>query len=260
MKKALFALAFLCEISSGMNPRDSYRIITDQHEKYGRLYDQWRDEFSGDSERMGTPEARALEKKRDAAKPEEFDSTILDAVIRQDIGSDDAALQAWQLFFDCKLHELIDFYLEVSAKMSPINAERFKEILLLLAPIINVQSTLDKDMVFTSMEKYQGYIDKIVSIWGGDPNVITFNVIQHPQFCFEMFLMQALKLEDAGNGILFQAVRCMVGEFSASQYDWDGKEGEIALYGNSMGCYEDCGGQCDLDDVWKNWWESDTSD
>jgi hypothetical protein len=260
VKKALFALAFFCEISSGMSPRDIYRSITDQHGKYNKLYDKWRVEFSGNSERMGTPESRALGKKRDAAKPQKFAPAILDALIRYDTGSDDAALEAWQLFHDCKLHEFIDFYPEASAKMQPINASRFKEILLLLAPILNVQRRRTKDLVFTSVGKYQGYIDKVISIWGGDQSIITFKEIQHPQFCFEIFLRQVLKLEDLKDGVLFQAVRCMIGDFFAPRYKWDGRAGELALYSSSIGCYEDIGGQCDPEDVWQNWRESNPSD
>jgi hypothetical protein len=226
MKKTLFALAFFCEISLGMNPRAAYESITDQFKEYDNLYEQWRVNFSGieNFEKRGTPESAELEKKRDAAKPQKFDLAILNEAIRNDIGNSDAtALQAFQLLSDYKLHELIDFYPEASAKMLPINAERFRETLLLVAPILNVQSMWDENLVFTSIEKYQKYKDKIVFIWGGDPSVITFKKIQYPQFCFEMFLMMVLKLKDSGSGILFQAVSCMVDEFLALQYDWDGK-------------------------------------
>jgi hypothetical protein len=255
MKKTLFALAVLCEISFGMNPRDTYRGIADQFEKYENLYEKWRIEFSGyeNFEKRSTPESAALEKERDAAKPEDFDPAILEAVIRHDIGSDDSALQAFQLFSDCKLHELIDFYPEASTKMLPINAERFREILLLLAPILSVQREWDEDLGFTSMETYQEYISKIVSVWGGDPSAITFNAIQHPQFCFEMFLMQVLKPGHLENGILFQAVMCMVDEFLTQRHNWDGKKGETAIYSFSTGCYEDDGGRCAPKDVWPNW-------
>jgi hypothetical protein len=68
-------------------------------------------------------------------------------------------------------------------------------------------------------------------------------------------MMQVLKLDDSGEGVLFQAIRCMAEEFFASRYDWDGKAGELALYGSSIGCYEDCGGRCDLKDVWPNWYK-----
>jgi hypothetical protein len=163
-------------------------------------------------------------------------------------------LQAFQLFSACKLHELIDFYPQASTKMLPLNAERFKEILLLVAPILNVQRTWEDEKIgFTSPETYKGYISKIVSIWEGDSTAIKFNMIQYPQFCFEMFLMMVLKLKDSGSGILFQAVRCMVDEFLARQYEWNGKEGETALYDLSVGNYEDDGGQCEPKDVWENW-------
>jgi hypothetical protein len=262
MKKALFALAFLCEISSGMNHRDTYRSITDQFGKYSDLYDKWRVEFSGyeNFEKRGTPESTKLEMERDAAKPQKFDPAILDAAIRQDIGSDETALQALLLFSECKLHELIDFYPEASTKMLPINSERFKEIFLLLAPILNVQSRRMKKLTYTCPEKYKEYKDKIISIWGGDPKVITFKAIKYPQFCFEMFLRQVLKLEDLRNGVLFQAVMCMAEEFIGPEHDWDGRDGELSLYCCSTGSYEDCGGQCSPKDVWRNWRESDISD
>jgi hypothetical protein len=255
VKKTLFALAFLCEISFGMNQRDTYRSITDKFGNYSNLYDQWRNQFSGyeNFEKRGTPESKALEADRDAAKPKEFDSAILEAVIRYDIGSDNDALQLLQLLFNCKLHELIDFYSATSTKMLPLNAGRFKEILLFIAPILNIQGRWTNDLGFTSIGQYKEDICKIVSIWGGDPTIIKPNMMQYPQFCFEMFLMMVLKLKDSGSGILFQAVRCMVDEFLARQYEWNGKEGEAALYDLSVGNYEDDGGQCEPKDVWKNW-------
>jgi hypothetical protein len=255
MKKVLFAAVFLCEISLGMNHRDTYRGITNQFEKYSRLHTKWRVEFSGyeNYEKRGTPESAALEKERDEAKPQKFDPSVLDSVIQYDIGPDDVALQAFQLFSGCKLHELIDFYTQASTKMLPINAERFKETLLLIAPILNVKSRWeDTEIGFTSPETYQEYISKIIAIWGGNPGSITFKVIQYPQFCFEMFLRQVLQPGHLGSGILFQAARCVVGELLSS-CDWNGKAGETALYSFSMGCYEDCGGKCALKDVWPNW-------
>jgi hypothetical protein len=78
-------------------------------------------------------------------------------------------------------------------------------------------------------------------------------MIQYPQFCFEMFLMMVLKPGYLGNGILFQAVMCMVDEFLTQRHNWDGKEGETALYSFSIGDHEDDGGQCEPQDVWTNW-------
>jgi hypothetical protein len=46
MKKMLFALALFCEISFGMNPRDTYGNIAQQFRKYSYLCTKWRVEFS----------------------------------------------------------------------------------------------------------------------------------------------------------------------------------------------------------------------
>jgi hypothetical protein len=264
MRKVLSLAALMSGISFGMtgSVRDAYTEIVQKWAKYSDLREGCRVAFGRGYEFRGTPEFRAKEKERDAAKPERFDQAILHRVILEEVGEDVVARQMLQMLYERKLHDVPYFYLENADGMTPENREKFKELLLFIAPIINVgHASLVRAVTgiryeYLSEPEYRPHVDKIVSIWGGNADAITFKAIRHPQFCHKVLTKITLDLDKSGSGMLFQSFDTVGGDL-AFRYNWPDKRGEISMFGSEMPDYEEDDGYCHMSDVWRNWSRGD---
>jgi hypothetical protein len=254
MKKILSLMLLVYGASFGM--RQEYTHTVNLWAKYGKLYEQCLKYYTKEmfEERSGC-KFEALEKKRDASRPPRFDFSILSALIFDDIDQDPVALQVLRSCLKCKFGESVDFYRSNFANISPENAEKLKEVFILLASIINTQRNGILEPIFLWQKNYKEYINKIFSICGGDPSTVTFRSIQFPQHCFEIFMLMSFESENSAPGAIFQAINCILAELMTPRYNWNEKKGETAIYNYSRGRYEDNGGQCFPWDVWLNWRE-----
>jgi hypothetical protein len=107
-----------------------------------------------------------------------YDTEPLKLKLLSEVDGDPAAKGAMDLFLESnKFWELIDYCVDKIEYMNGENKEKFKEILILLAP--GVISTRN--------------MKKVVILAGKDQKDVTVEDIKHPQFCLDMFFYAAVK-------------------------------------------------------------------
>jgi hypothetical protein len=258
MRKVLSLAVLISGISFGMTDsvRDTYTKIAQQWQAYSDLHKKCRLAYFQNYKDKGMPvfaAFAAIEKECDAAKPKEFDKGILDLVIREEVGEDATAQQILQMFFDRKLYDVPYFYLANAASMTSENCEKFKELLLPLAPIINV----GQPSLSPVGSEYRQHVDTIVSIWGSNAGAITPETIQHPQFCFEVLAKIIFDLDESSHEELYKSVDMIIGDLIL-KCNWPDKKSEITTYlfargGLASPEFEEENGICYMLDVWPNW-------
>jgi hypothetical protein len=124
-----------------------------------------------------------------------IDSGIFKDALRETIGPDNPAIQAYELFHKGKYQELLEHWIGSHAKMHPDNAQRFKELLIW---ITTIEASKD-DSLYLDDSLYwdtwnSKYKERILTIIGNRNNV-TRDMFHHFQFCYELLFS---KLVDIG--------------------------------------------------------------
>jgi hypothetical protein len=123
-----------------------------------------------------------------------IDSNIFKDALREEIGSDELALQAYTLFHEDKYQEMLEHWLQNHSAMTPANATRFKELLIWLTSII---ATKDD---FSWRKKWEDWKnpwkEKILQVVG-DRSAVTKDMFHYLRFCYELMFA---KLVDIGGG------------------------------------------------------------
>jgi hypothetical protein len=159
-------------------------------------------------------------------------------------------------FHTHEFSELIDYFEENRLNMTEDNAERFREMLIVIAPIIFVRahSSWDDDESplnsFDLQHPNGEVLKKIFSIIG-DPYTITKKALIYPQFCFEMMFCALFDNDRGGSDKLFQSCECLCLDVDKSS-DWPGKKEEADLL-DMTSIIEDAEGLCHVSYAWPNW-------
>lgn len=160
----------------------------------------------------------------------------------KEIGDDPQAIEAFKLFHEHSFVEFTDCCISNFSMMLQANADKFREVLFEVAPVINL------------VNGSEPCIQKIIGIAGGARNVSNY-IPTFPQFCYEMFL--CLALDTSGEAVgksdrkLSQAgvVTC---EAIAHNSEWPLRAKELKFL-EVVGCREDAGGSeciCDFKEQW----------
>jgi hypothetical protein len=120
-----------------------------------------------------------------------IDSDIFKKAILEKIGADQLALQAYKLFNEDKYQELLDHWLENSSAMRSDNAQRFKEMLILITGVIAIEDDFGSWGTW-----YNPWQEKILRVVG-DQNNVTKDTFHHFRFCYELAFS---RLVDIGMG------------------------------------------------------------
>ncbi|GHU17822.1 hypothetical protein FACS189472_05250 [Alphaproteobacteria bacterium] len=177
--------------------------------------------------------------------------------LREEIGDDKPAIEAFDLFHQCKFSDLVDYWDLNNSNMKSENAERFKEMLLVSAAIIERQ--VYDGFTLRGREPECPSVLKIISIVGGDRTAVTWKTIKYPQFCFEMMFSLTVDIASWSIGTrkhctppkLAQSCMSICSDLCYS-LNWPIKEDEVYLT-NIFPCIEDAFGNCSLENIWPNW-------
>jgi hypothetical protein len=185
-----------------------------------------------------------------------FNPNILKKVLREELKDDAHACKAFDLFHSYRLFEFIDHIKLKSANMTAINAGKFRELMIAIAPIM--------DCFKYETPKAEAYLNGIIEFVGGNPKAIRAADLKFPQFCFEMLMRIHLEMDARviylpdgcvtdNYAALSQAFKCVCWDVFGDSSNWDSKcaEGDIFDYCSCLS--EDEGGSCHLWDVWTNW-------
>jgi hypothetical protein len=185
---------------------------------------------------------------------DDFCSDPFKKKLLSDIGGDICAQQAFGLFHTHTqkddLRNFIDFVLENYKNMTEENSQRFKEILILIAPIVNIYESvgiIDEDGEHFDTTQYLGYTSKITSFVGGN-EAVTSKIFKHSRFCHGMMFCAWI---DSDSDQLFELLKCVCSNIYHA-LDWPEKEEETNLW-DILGLRESDHGKCDATDVWLNW-------
>jgi hypothetical protein len=164
--------------------------------------------------------------------------TIKERLFRA-VAGDLIAMEAMRIFLSSFYWKFVNYCEPNLHSMTPLNQQRFTEILILLAP----------GLVSTR------YTAKAVSIVGRDPNEVRATDIQHLQFCLDMFFHAAVMNGQLGRIAL--ADMC-ISAFYAPCLNWGNDERFIGYHikqtalGDSL--FEDLPEiHYFSDHVWPNW-------
>jgi hypothetical protein len=135
-----------------------------------------------------------------------FSTQIFKNKIQFEIGNEHLAVTAFNLFHSYFFTAFVDHCIDNLNKMSVNNGDKFRDLLITSAPVIN----LVKDS--------EPYIKKIVDIAGGAVNVYKY-VPTYPQFCYEMLFCAMVDTDDTtpegtDDGVISQAC-----EYTCSEID-----------------------------------------
>jgi hypothetical protein len=183
-----------------------------------------------------------------------FNIDILKKLLREELGDDPRACEAFDLFHSYRLFEFIDHVKLESVNMTAINAEKFREALIAIAPIMKCFAW--------ETPKAEEYLHGIIGFVGGNPDEIRAADLEFPQFCFEMLMRARIDMEDHvidlpnscvtyDGPALAQAFESVCGSI-AYYSNWDVKRDEGRILEYFSGRNEDYGGSCHLWDVWPN--------
>jgi hypothetical protein len=166
----------------------------------------------------------------------------------EEIGNDCSALEAFDLFHSHDFTKLITHWIENNQNMSAENAERFKGLLIAIAPMLvpDYMSAIEPEIL-----EQEEDIQKIIAIVGGDRMAIRKDAIKFPQFCFEMVFCAMSDTHLERNPVLSQSCECVC-ECICDELEWDGNDKAAELI-RIVGWRGDEGGFCDPAQIWPNW-------
>ncbi|MDR1609750.1 MAG: hypothetical protein LBR78_02775 [Holosporales bacterium] len=110
-----------------------------------------------------------------------YDTSPLKAQFTKHVSEDESATGAMNLFLDCKYWHLVDYCEDNLSNMADANAQLFREILVLLAPRLDLGN-------------YTARVVKII----GEPESVTADYFQNRELLRDMFFYSAV--ENAGHG------------------------------------------------------------
>jgi hypothetical protein len=228
MKKLLAAsVALFVSVSECMDSPDFY----DEHIKY-----------------LTRREGASVAERRS----EKFNTFSLDAKLLGEIGDDPSALEAYRLFHLYKFDEFLDCYLNNCAIMRPDNAEKIRELLILITPIVaESENIIEKDREFDWDNKYDEF-KKTVFKFICNSEKATSDQIKFPQFCYEVLgkaMIDADYNSDLSDRLsVFLESIC---RFVHQRFKWDGHEIEGYMF-KVVGLRENDWGNCRIYNVWPN--------
>jgi hypothetical protein len=158
--------------------------------------------------------------------------------LRNEVTGDPAAEDAMDTFLSCFYWKFVDYCVENLDHMTGINHQKFREVLILLAP----------GLVSTR------YMARAVRLIGKDQREVRAADLQHVPFCLDMFFYAAVRNGQLGRHEL--AEMCVKG-FYAPCLDWGNDERFItyhvkqATFGRRL--YEDSGARYSIKSIWPNW-------
>jgi hypothetical protein len=169
----------------------------------------------------------------------------------EEIGNDDFAREAFYLFHNYDFTRLINYWIENHQNMNEENAERFKGLLIAIAPMLlpdYMPGTIEPEIFEQEKD-----IQKIIAIVGGDRMAIRKGDIKFPRFCFEIMFCALVDTDMRGCGfeLLSQSCKCIC-ESLCQGFEWNGKNEEAALM-RIVDLCEDVGGHCGFTTIWPNW-------
>jgi hypothetical protein len=150
-----------------------------------------------------------------------------------EIGEDSFALQGLDLFYLRKFPEFLEHWETNRESMLPSNAEKFRELLILLAPMMDL------------VEENEQYVKRIIGIAGKIENVVSYRT-RFPQFSYEMFFCVTLEANNELDAVeksrkycgLYLQASEETCRHIASHFDWPHKKEELSLL-RITGYYED---------------------
>jgi hypothetical protein len=188
-----------------------------------------------------------------------FDTNYIKNATREELGDDECAIQLFDFFHDYNWGTFVDFFMNNQQSMHETNRDKFKELLLFMAPIIKACKTfLDEhpDMAnFTWEGEGYTYVERILAIVG-DVDSVTPKIIKFPRFDYEMMVVVYYNTCDAFSAHYRSAQKLSI--FSKhmcdsmiESCDWEGKEYEKCIVNFIRG--ENDYGSCHMEDVFPNW-------
>jgi hypothetical protein len=168
--------------------------------------------------------------------------------LRGEIGDDQVAIVAFELFQQHDFPGYINFWFKNKLAMRDDNADKLRDLLVLLAPVINMDKT------------NESWVLKIVNEAGGARMACDY-VPVFSQFCYEMFLCVTLDTSGEAigkyNGKLSQGAEVLC-EAIARNSEWELKEEELKFLG-IVGFRESEGGWECIRDFKNQWCPSEES-
>jgi hypothetical protein len=162
-------------------------------------------------------------------------------------------------FFRCEYLALSRLWKEYQTEADPEVWEKFKELMILIAPAVEVVRCLPEGERRKNLDwerKPEKFMENL-SLITGDPQLVTRDIIKHPRFCFEMLFTMAVDARIIWSLVLYESFSCLCRDIYHSS-DWPEKEKWNSL---ASGCLslrtEDEGGNCHLRNVWPNWNKSE---
>jgi hypothetical protein len=120
-----------------------------------------------------------------------IDSDIFKKAILEEIGEDKLAREEYALFHEDKYPNILDHWLQNHSTMTLENAERFKELLILITGVIAIEDG------FVRWEDWDNsWKEKILRVVG-DRSAVTENTFHHLPFCYKLAFS---RLVDIGMG------------------------------------------------------------
>jgi hypothetical protein len=136
-----------------------------------------------------------------------YDTTSLKANLNKDIGSDPISNRAMELFMKARFWHLVDYCEDHLPEMNNVNAQLFREVLILLAPRLDIGN----------------YTQRVVKLIG-DPTSITEAYFQNKTFLYDMFFYGAVETAKRGySWILTETCVSICSELRilAEVFHWD---------------------------------------
>jgi hypothetical protein len=170
----------------------------------------------------------------------EHDLTATISKLRNEVTGDPVAEGAMDIFLSCFYWKFVDYCVGHLQSMTEINQQRFREVLILLAP--GLKSTR--------------YMARAVRIIGRDQKDVKIADIQHLPFCLDMFFYAAVKNGQLGRYAL--ADMC-IDAFYAPCLSWGDETDERFIVYDieeatfSGRCFEDSGMRYFVNSIWPNW-------
>jgi hypothetical protein len=181
---------------------------------------------------------------------EPFNTSRLGATLLEEIKGDTLAIEAYKLFHSYKFDELLAYWVKNNKNMHPDNAEKFRELLILITPVVAESENINEgEREFAWDTKYDEF-KKTVFEYVCVPEKATPDQIRFPLFCYEM-LGKAMIDADTAEGlsdrlsIFLEDMYRFVHEY----FTWDKKKNDGDLL-NFIDERENEWGSCTVSNVW----------
>jgi hypothetical protein len=200
------------------------------------------------SERLAEPEEIRFQRDsdrwrgicmRDEESPfNHYDLTLITTKLRNEVAGDPEAEEAMGIFIESDYWRFVDYCMEHLRSMNEVNNQKFREALILLAPVL--ESTR--------------YKAKVVSLVCKNQKEIRAIDMRYVPFCLDMFFYGAVRNGQLGR----QALASMCeSAFDAPCLNW-GKDERFNAYNIRQAIfegvlYEDTGVRYFIEDIWPNW-------